>query len=93
MKLTASTESTSLAELIWADWLALIESKRWLNEPVEIQISVASWDSVFIETIDEEADTTESLEITSTFRFKTFWFENVFVIASDSTDFYIQVVW
>lgn len=93
MKLTASTESTSLAELIWADWLALIESKRWANKPVEIEISVASGDSIFLETIDDEAKTTDSYEITSTFRFKTFWFDNVFVIASDSVDFLIQVVW
>ena len=93
MKLTAWTESTSLAELLWADNLEIIEAKRWANEPVEIEISVWSWDSVFIETIDDEASTTDSLEVTSTFRFKTFGFDNVFVIASESTDFFIQIVW
>ena len=93
MKLTASTESTSFAELLWAEWLEMIESKRGANEPVEIEISVWSWDSIFIETIDDEASTTDSYGVTSTFRFKTFGFDNVFVIASESTDFFIQIVW
>ena len=57
-----------------------------------LEISVASGDSIFIETISDEASTTDSYEVTSTFRFKTYQLDQVFVIASDSTDFNIQIV-
>lgn len=94
MKLSATTTSSSIVDLINDDEvLTLIEAKRNANEPIEIEISVWSWDSIFVETIDDEASTTDSYEVTSTFRFKTYQLDQVFVIASDSTDFNIQIVW
>lgn len=94
MKLSATTESTSIAELIDdEEVLNVIEAKREANEQSEFEIAVGSWDSIFIETIDDTASTSDSFEITSTFRFKTFDLAQVFVIASDSTDFFITLVW
>lgn len=94
MKLSATTTSSSIVDLINDDEvLTLIEAKRNANEPIEIEISVWSWDSVFVETISDEASTTDSYEVTNTFRFKTYQLDQVFVIANDSTDFNIQIVW
>lgn len=94
MKLSATTESASIAELINdEDVMKEVEAKREANEQSEFEIAVGSWDSIFIETIWDEASTTDSYEVTSTFRFKTFDLSKVFVIASDSTDFFITLVW
>lgn len=89
MKLKATATSTSLLDLI--GWETL--SPVWkADKPYEFEIVVWSWDSIFIETLWDEADT-DSLEITSSFRFKTYSPENVFIIASTDTDFIINLVW
>lgn len=93
MKLSATTGSTSIAELINDDAvLEAIEAKRQANHPIEVEISVGSGDSIFLETINDEASTTNSIEVTSSIRFKTFDLWQVFVIASKSTDFFITLV-
>lgn len=93
MKLSATTVSASIAELINDDAvLEAIEAKRQANQPIEVEISVGSGDSIFLETIDDEASTTDSIEVTSSIRFKTFDLWQVFVIASESTDFFITLV-
>ena len=89
MKLSATTTSTSIAALLEAEG---IKDYFPVGKPCEFEISVGSGDSVFIETLDDEASTTTSQEITSSFRFKTYHPEKVFVIASESTDFYITLV-
>ena len=94
MKLSATDTSSSIASLINdEDVMALIEAKREANEPVEVEIAVGSWDTIYIETIDDEASASDSAPITSTFRFKAFDLNKVFVIAEASTDFFITLVW
>lgn len=89
MKLAVSTTSTSIGDLLEAEG---IKDFFPVWKPCEFEISVSSGDSIFIETLEDEASTTTSQEITSSFRFKTYHPEKVFVIASESTDFYITLV-
>lgn len=94
MKLSATDTSTSIAELIDDETVMQeVEAKREANEQSEFEISVGSWDTIYIETIGDEASASDSAPITDKFRFKTFDLSKVFVIAESSTDFFITLVW
>lgn len=93
MKLTATTTSTSLYDLIWEEAMSFATKVHNPNMPFEFEIQVWSWDSIFLETLEDSADTSDSLEIDWDFRFKTTSPKDVYIVASWSTNFNIILVW
>lgn len=99
MKLTATTTSTSLYDLIKtanADALKLIENKRIKNE-----LNWSYWvellrkeDDIYIETILDTA-TTNSRPLNETapiFAFNCMDLTNIKIIAESNSDFYCSIV-
>lgn len=100
MKLTATTTSTSLKDLIaTADptALSLIEKKRIQNELMwayGVEIMRDSGD-IYVETILDEARTIDWRPVNTTapiFAFNCMELANIYVIASADTDFYISIL-
>lgn len=90
MQLTATDTSASIWSLLEAEW---VKDYAPVGKQSEFLITVWSGDSIFIETLGDEASTEDSYEITDSFRFKTYQPEKVFVIATTDTDFMITLVW
>jgi len=97
MKLTSTTTSTSLYDLIEAqnsDALALIESKRIKNEKqggFGVEIAYAG-DTVYVETILDEADS-DSRPVSSDlpiFAFNCKEIQDVYIYGA--WDFYLSIV-
>ena len=102
MKLTATTQSTTLFDLLQNATtdefkpLQLIEAKRIKNELEWCYgVEIVRWDwDIYVETIDTEAST-DSRPINSNtpiFAFNTMDLRYISVYAESSTDFYISIV-